>query len=531
MKILIVDDEPHVIRAIRQLVPWEELGIQQVLEAGSGRAALELLEKEAPELMITDVVMPDLTGLELMQILRQSHPETKVIVMSGYSDFEYVRATLVSGGVDYLLKPLDPGQLVRTVRRAAQEWEKEEEARLAKRRDKRTLRLISGLAAESLLERMLFQSGAALSYEEQTRLAPELRDAAHCTVCLLDTAYVYSGAALQDSAALALREQAFRRVLAQRRCGYLLHPPAVPTQRVIFLYRDFEQALGALETALVEGNQGADFHMHFGVSERQAFPAQFQKAYRQAAEAFYSASAAHVPRPLLVWREGLESGAAPEDAQREQAMLSAVLSGDAADARRAAREWLHAIALEGRSLQYTAAALERYRELEQGWITQLSRRYSGFSARPAPLPGWAELSQGGLLSLPRVAEALGARMEALHARLHLAGAGDGDARIRQVAHYLEENYEKPFSQEECAARFFMSRDYMCRRFTKELGVSMVSYLNGVRIRQAKLLMADPNATLRDIAHRVGFEDEKYFARQFKRIEGVSPGEYRARLAK
>lgn len=66
MKILLVDDELHVIRAIRQLVPWEDLGISQVLEADSGRAALTVLQQESPEIVITDVVMQDLTGLELM---------------------------------------------------------------------------------------------------------------------------------------------------------------------------------------------------------------------------------------------------------------------------------------------------------------------------------------------------------------------------------------------------------------------------------------------------------------------------------
>lgn len=71
MKILLVDDELHVIRAIRQLVPWEDLGISQVLEADSGRAALTVLQQESPEIVITDVVMQDLTGLELMQILQQ----------------------------------------------------------------------------------------------------------------------------------------------------------------------------------------------------------------------------------------------------------------------------------------------------------------------------------------------------------------------------------------------------------------------------------------------------------------------------
>lgn len=530
MKLLIVDDEPHVVRAIRHLVSWEELGIRQVLEANSGRTALELLERESPEIMITDVVMQDLTGLELMKILRQSHPETKVIVMSGYSDYEYVRSTLLSGGVDYLLKPLDPQQLVHTIRRAVQAWEKEEEMRSAKRRDRRTLRLISGLAAESLLERMLFQGESASSYEELTRLVPKLRDAAYCMVCLLDTDYVYSTAPMRNDPALAIREQAFRRVLSQRGCGYLLHPPAAPTQRVIFLYQDFDDAMGALETMLVEGNQGAGFHMHLGVSARQAFPTQFQKAYRHARQAFYAAPCTRVPRTLIVWHEGMDDAVLPENTQKEQEMLSAILSGDPSNVQCAIREWLQVVALEGRSLRCVIAALERYQELERGWIVQLSRRYEGFSAQSAPLPDWSEIADGaGLLSLSRLAGVLGDRMWALHVQLRTVGAGD--VRIRQVAHYLEENYEKPFNQEECAARFFMSRDYMCRRFTKEIGVSMVSYLNGVRIRQAKLLMADPNVTLRAIAHQVGFEDEKYFARQFKRVEGISPGEYRSRLAK
>ncbi|HIW54747.1 MAG TPA: response regulator, partial [Candidatus Ruthenibacterium merdigallinarum] len=63
MKILLIDDEPHVTRAIRQLVPWEELGIDVILEAFSGRDAMQLIEREDPQIVLTDVVMPDLTGL------------------------------------------------------------------------------------------------------------------------------------------------------------------------------------------------------------------------------------------------------------------------------------------------------------------------------------------------------------------------------------------------------------------------------------------------------------------------------------
>ena len=99
------------------------------------------------------------------------------------------------------------------------------------------------------------------------------------------------------------------------------------------------------------------------------------------------------------------------------------------------------------------------------------------------MPHWPDFSDSnGLLSPQRFTDVLGNRLYALCNQFQKATAGD--AKILQIAHYLEENYEKPFSQEECAARFFMSRDYLCRRFTKELGVSIVSYLNGIRIQQA-----------------------------------------------
>lgn len=92
-----------------------------------------------------------------------------------------------------------------------------------------------------------------------------------------------------------------------------------------------------------------------------------------------------------------------------------------------------------------------------------------------------------------------------------------------------DSYALPFSQEECGAKFYMNREYLCRLFTKELGVSMVNYLNEVRIRHAKELLANDAFPIKEIAHQVGYEDEKYFARQFKRQENATPAEYRNRL--
>ena len=87
MKILLVDDEPHVTRAIQQLVNWDELSIDTVLTASSGHDALEQMELYVPEILMTDVVMPDMTGLDLIKTVHANYPHTKILMISGYSDF------------------------------------------------------------------------------------------------------------------------------------------------------------------------------------------------------------------------------------------------------------------------------------------------------------------------------------------------------------------------------------------------------------------------------------------------------------
>ena len=100
-------------------------------------------------------------------------------------------------------------------------------------------------------------------------------------------------------------------------------------------------------------------------------------------------------------------------------------------------------------------------------------------------------------------------------------------RMHQIAQYMELNYARPFVQADYARLFFINKDYMCRKFKDTFGVSMLTYLNQIRIEHAKVMLADPNLKIRDIAYAVGFEDEKYFARQFKKLTHKTPGDYRA----
>jgi two-component system sensor histidine kinase YesM len=106
MMVLIVDDEPYMIEYIKKLVDWGSYGFTQVLTAKGGSMARNLLQEHHPELLITDIKMPKISGLDLSRIIKENHYPTKVIIISGYSEFEYAQQAVRYGVSEYLVKPV-----------------------------------------------------------------------------------------------------------------------------------------------------------------------------------------------------------------------------------------------------------------------------------------------------------------------------------------------------------------------------------------------------------------------------------------
>lgn len=106
MKVLIVDDETYMVEYLKKLVSWEDYGFDCVLTAGGGSLASDLLKRERPQLLVTDIKMPRVSGLDLARMLDENGGETRVIIVSGYSDFEFAQTALRYGAVEYLLKPV-----------------------------------------------------------------------------------------------------------------------------------------------------------------------------------------------------------------------------------------------------------------------------------------------------------------------------------------------------------------------------------------------------------------------------------------
>lgn len=115
-KSLIVDDEPMICMGIKMMVNWEAYQITEIQVAHNGEEALELIKKEAPQLLITDIKMPKMDGIQLVKAVRELGLDIHILVLSGYDDFEYVRTMMVHGIENYLLKPVNEEELDANVR-------------------------------------------------------------------------------------------------------------------------------------------------------------------------------------------------------------------------------------------------------------------------------------------------------------------------------------------------------------------------------------------------------------------------------
>jgi len=124
-KVLLVDDEYMIVRGLQKLIPWEELGFEIVGIAGNGLEALEYVRKQRVDIVITDVTMPILSGIDFLKKAQKETIFFRFIVLSGYQEFEYVKESIQMGAENYLIKPINKEELIETLKKCIKEFEEE----------------------------------------------------------------------------------------------------------------------------------------------------------------------------------------------------------------------------------------------------------------------------------------------------------------------------------------------------------------------------------------------------------------------
>lgn len=154
LKVFLVEDESVVRESLRDHIPWQQYGYQFAGEAGDGEMALPMIRKTQPDVLITDIRMPFMDGLALSHIVGQEFPDMKIIILSGYDDFEYARRAIREGVEQYLLKPITRGTLQKTLAEVREKIEAEQKQKACVKKFQSEMREYEHLALRNFFEKV-----------------------------------------------------------------------------------------------------------------------------------------------------------------------------------------------------------------------------------------------------------------------------------------------------------------------------------------------------------------------------------------
>ena len=504
MRILIVEDEVMIREGLAKLIK-SHTGHTVAGEASNGQEGLNLALRLRPELVITDIRMPVMDGLQMIEKLHDMNLNTRAVILSGYSEFEYAKKAIYYGVEDYLLKPLAAEDIVDVLERIEKKMEEEEQKNagtpgqcikelvyggLLSEEEAGRIRAICGFEPDSHYKLYLGYTGEApIGYEEEiyakweqiSRQLPaitlhmasdKMRRRFICLAALPDTgdAPYLLGQAVERRIVRPYRQRSERAVWAE--------VPADCLEDIQKAARDAESLLkeampvtdgGLLTRERMDRIGWKEFHFpaDIGMEIKNALCRGLWDAARESGEMFI---------------RYMEDGPYKEQEIR-QAYLKAVyllldtvreIDGDAYSQ------------LQNADLLSKCTEAVTLREMEQNYRDGMA-----------------------LVCSPR-------RMK----------EDISNYTIKRAINYIREHYKEGISLEDVAGRLGITPEYLSTLFNREMGENFSTFLRKFRISHAKRLLKGTDMKVYEIAEAVGYTDPKYFARVFKDELGVSPGEYR-----
>ncbi|MFD1955896.1 helix-turn-helix domain-containing protein [Paenibacillus thailandensis] len=538
MKALIVDDEARVRKAVRLLVDWEEHGISDIAEAENGSEAVRYIEAEKPAVVIMDMMMPEFNGIDLMSWVSENANTVKFIVVSGHNDFDFVRQTVRNGGIDYLLKPIEPDAINAAVAKAVREWREEEARRISLQKNNIQLNELKPIYSEKLLTGIVDEPGQSYSairrLQEEGVLPPSI-DKARIALLQADISdeELYKRFGYDSELLYYCILNICNEFVMESGCGIAFRYWSEPSDMIVLVWSDFER----LETLIRRINDGLyrtlGRRMHFGLSETADFPARLAEQYSQASGALWDRNV--LDAGLFVHRPANEPKPAPSAegsrypfqlADWEEDWRTAIVSGHAGQIAEACGRWRDA-ANSVRSV--TPRRLVQWTADIELFTNRLLRERLGAAAEAArsrledaaafPYPGSGRFSREDWLAAIE-------RWMNETARVINDLQGNETTTIGDIVAYIKQHYQLDLSLQDIAGRFHVSREYVSRKFKQEYGITLTDFITELRMDHAKRLMLNPQLKIAQIAEMVGFHDEKYFSKVFKKLTGLSPSAYR-----
>lgn len=533
--VLLVDDEPLVLLGIQSMLKWEDYGAQVVGTARNGVQAMELIEKLRPELVIADIKMPAMDGLQLMEAVQEKYREPPLsVILTSFEEFSYVKEAISRQAVDYLIKlDLTEQDLLGVLRKAQERLAARKQETLPGRRppterfgmqpfyDRFFVRLFNNLFEnEDQMRAQQKELGVDLSFDAYAVCYCELPDLTAQSMSQERLMNLYSSTTRMAWETATRFMACYITPLDTRHFNitFCLSEQEVP------IYR---QVVGdVLEKAVEIVYNYFSVRMLCSVGCKAPRPMELSESY-------YTARLRLSDRKpgdgTIIFfdqeSDGADGATVFDMALYKDALIRAFEDQDADALGHIMDQIIDSIrSYPLRQLQAMDAAcnllflcLSQFTNGEQ-IISQI------FAKEPE---GYRCVYRQR--SISEIAEWIAALRSGLVRAMRGQKRGYKEQIIQQIKGYIQANLDQKLSLNNVAAVFGFSPNYLSQLFAQYAGCSFVEYVTQEKVRAAKEMMREEHVKFYEIAERLGFENAFYFSKVFKKVEGCSPREYVQRL--
>lgn len=516
MKLLIADDEKLTREGIRDNLDLENLGITQVFLADDGIHGLETGRKEHPDIVLTDVRMPRMDGVQMAGQLLSIYPDTAVIFMSAYSDKEYLKAAIKLKAVSYVEKPLDMTELAGAVREAV-ECCRAAGTRLAAARshEKQQLSHLAQLLAQQDTD-VLKEAPEIIS-----RFSLPITPTTFFSALIIDSQTPFSLISGQGTDDLV---RSFNSYLSSRKMN-LVYLIRADRYVIIFLYSEERYGIEAsCACAGLLAGQLKEFCRCFvcvgpTVTGMDRAHLSFMEAKELLKESFF-----HEYGSILKGNQERAPFQPPADVMVE---FSVALSEKQEEKTLELAERLYRSIMPG-----SMFGASQVRDIYYRYFSKLDEHSMNNYISLWHMDGLdADSIWDGVMGCATLKELhllLCAKLRLYFEQLK-ADTGENPI-VLQIKEYIRVNYgTSSLSVPDVSGHVHLSPSYVCTLFKNETGQTLNKYLTDYRIKVSKQFLNDPRYKITDISFKVGYSDGNYYSKAFKKLVGLSPSEYREKM--
>ena len=496
--VLIVDDEKIEREGLKYLISREE-GERNIFEASNGKQALQMIRSEDIQLLLTDIKMPHMDGLELTRRAKEENPALQIIIFSGYSDFTFAQEAIRYGVTEYILKPVNPDDFHKVIQKAEREIE---------RRKKKESREIK---EKNFLQQYFLQNYLYSGKKETLEKAKEIIDLEkwngwHCGI-LIESDVAFFDAAeenLETEIQKELRRVFFYLNLNARQSLLLFQDVYCDYQLVAnhiysFLKRNYRDSFYLAVSRKFEGCE--------------CLPEILEQLEQQMEEKFY-----HPEKHVFSNEDDVLKLSVGEiqDSQIMQMISEDITRKDTEQLRK------HFACLKEKYHDNTQYSAMYIKFVFSNVIQELFQENQFSGERRLEHEIERLYNCRNIMEILEVTEDNIKEYEAFLDRSMSSSRNE----VAAVKNYIYQHYEEDLNLEMLAEKVYLSSGYLSFIFKKETGMNLNRYIRVFRMEKAKELLCSTNMKVAQISERVGFANVSYFCRSFREYYGSSPESYR-----